>query len=93
MVQTLVENGIKHGTSQLPNGGEIKIDSRLENDNLIITIYNDGNYDETQQPDTGFGLINTKQRLQLLYGDHAHFKIVNEDGKVKTELIIPKNII
>ncbi|MCO6501310.1 MAG: histidine kinase [Vicingus serpentipes] len=93
MVQTLVENGIKHGTSQLPKGGEIKIDSRIENDSLIITIYNDGYYDETQQPETGFGLINTKQRLQLLYGDHAHFKIVNEDGKVKTELIIPKDII
>lgn len=93
MIQTLVENGIKHGTSQLPNGGKLEINTSLKNNSLVITIYNDGIYDENQQSETGFGLINTRQRLQLLYEDNARFKISNEEGKVKTELIIPKDII
>jgi len=93
MVQTLVENSIKHGTSQLPKGGTVRLESRIEKNNLIITIYNDGTYDENHQPETGFGLINTKQQLQLLYGDNATFNINNENGRVKTVLIIPKDII
>ena len=93
MVQTLVENSIKHGTSQLPKGGIVKITAHLEKDHLMINIYNDGVYHQSQQPETGFGLINTKQRLQLLYGDNATFKINNENGRVRTLLIIPKNII
>jgi sensor histidine kinase YesM len=55
---------------------------------LHITIYNSGQYDETKVPETGFGLLNTIQRLQLLYGDSAKFTIQNENNRVKTELII-----
>ncbi len=93
MIQTLVENGIKHGTSKLPKGGVIKISSKVENDNLIITIYNSGVYDENKPTETGFGIVNTVQRLQLLYGDKASFSIQNQDNKVKTELIIPNETI
>jgi sensor histidine kinase YesM len=93
MIQTLVENGIKHGTSKLPEGGTLKITSNILNNQLVITIYNSGSYDSTQQSETGFGLVNTTQRLQLLYGDKAQFNIKNENDKVKTELIIPKETI
>ena len=91
MIQTLVENAIKHGTSKLPEGGVVDIQSRLDKDVLTVTIYNSGFYDENHQPETGFGVVNTKQRLQLLFGDKAHFSIINENGRVKTVLIIPTN--
>jgi sensor histidine kinase YesM len=40
----------------------------------------------------GIGLKNTVQRLKLLYGDEATFRIVNEnDNFVLTEIIIPQN--
>lgn len=93
MVQTLVENGIKHGTSKLPKGGTIRINSSVENDKLIITIFNSGTYDKEKQSETGFGILNTVQRLQLLYGDKALFSIENSNGEVKTKLIIPKETI
>jgi len=88
MVQTIVENGIKHGTSKLAEGGVLEIHTKLVNDKLHITIYNSGVYDETKVPETGFGVLNTIQRLQLLYGDSAKFTIQNENNRVKTELII-----
>ena len=46
MVQTLVENGIKHGISKLRDGGSISISSKIENDLLKIRILNSGLYDE-----------------------------------------------
>lgn len=89
MIQTLVENGIKHGTSKLTKGGIIEIQSILEKDTLIVTIYNSGFYDIESKPETGFGIVNTLQRLQLLFGDKAKFTIENEHDRVKTTLIIP----
>ena len=93
MIQTLVENGIKHGTSKLPNGGMIEIESFIENKQLKVIIYNSGTYDENHISDTGFGLVNTIQRLKLLYGDTASFEIKNENGKVKTTLVIPRETV
>ena len=93
MLQTLVENGIKHGTSKLPEGGTIEINSSIEKDSLKIVIYNSGTYDENIKPETGFGIINTKQRLNLLYGEKGVFKIVNDNNRVKTILLIPKETI
>ncbi len=90
MIQTLVENGIKHGTSKLPEGGVLEINAKLENESLKIVIYNSGVYDKNQESETGFGLVNTVQRLKLLYGNSAKFEILNEDNKVKTVLTIPK---
>jgi LytS/YehU family sensor histidine kinase len=92
MIQTLVENGIKHGTSKLSKGGTIELISELKNKTLHITIYNSGYYDKNKPSETGFGLINTIQRLQLMYGDTAKFTIENENDRVKTTLIIPQNL-
>ena len=89
MIQTLVENGIKHGTSKLPEGGTLELQAQLEGNKLKVTIYNSGFYDEQATSETGFGISNTKQRLDLLYGKEAVFSIKNENHKVKTLLLIP----
>lgn len=93
MIQTLVENGIKHGISKLTAGGVIQMKTIVENDRLKILIRNSGRLmnGEIKSP-TGLGLKNTKQRLKLIYGDDASFRIVNEnDNFVLTEVIIPQN--
>ena len=46
-----------------------------------------------KKSETGFGLLNTIQRLRLLYGRKASFEIINEDNRVKTTLLIPKETI
>lgn len=90
MVQTLVENGIKHGTSKLPDGGTLEIAAKIQDNNLLIVIYNSGVYQENNEPETGFGIVNTIQRLKLLYGENASFEISNDKDRVKTVLTIPK---
>lgn len=93
MIQTIVENGIKHGTSKLPKGGTLRINSKINNNQLDITISNSGVYDENKPVETGFGLVNTQQRLQLLYGDKAVFSIRNRNGMVEANISIPKETI
>lgn len=94
MIQTLVENGIKHGISKLINGGVLEIETVVKNDNLIVKIINSGHLVEKEASESGFGIKNTKQRLQLLYGTSASLKIMNIDSsRVLTELIIPKKLI
>jgi two-component system, LytTR family, sensor kinase len=93
MIQTLVENGIKHGTSKLPEGGTLELAASIEDEKLKVVIYNSGRYDESHVSETGFGLLNTKQRLNLMYGELASFNIQNEGGRVKTTLLIPKETI
>jgi two-component system, LytTR family, sensor kinase len=94
MIQTLVENGIKHGISKLTRGGVIQLKTDVVNDKLKIYIRNSGHYvNGTKRGKSGLGLENTVHRLKLIYGDEATFRIANEsDNFVLTELIIPQNI-
>ena len=94
MIQTLVENGIKHGISTLKTGGYIHIFSKVEGEKLHIQIRNSGHLDmEKLESGQGFGLNNTKKRLELIFGDQSQFFITNEKpGVVLTQIIIPKSL-
>ena len=95
MIQTLVENGIKHGVSKRTQGGEIKLKSKVHStangSKLKIEIRNSGHLSEEQLKNSnGFGVSNTKHRLNLLFGEHANFSIKNENGEtVLAEVEIP----
>jgi len=96
MIQTLVENAIKHGVSNLLEGGIIEIQSNVNDSMLTIKIRNSGQLlGGRKKPGTrsGVGLVNTKERLKLIYGDTATFNIYNENDKfVVTEVRIPQRI-
>ncbi len=91
MVQTLVENGIKHGVSKLTKGGSILLKTSVENDRLKIQVRNSGVYINGERRSSGgLGLDNTTQRLKLIYGDNATFKILTEKNNfVLVEIEIP----
>jgi len=91
MIQTLVENGIKHGISKRREGGEISITSSVSDSKLKIQIKNSGQIDpDSVQHAKGFGISNTKHRLSLLYGEKAVFSIKNFSAhEVIAELVIP----
>jgi two-component system, LytTR family, sensor kinase len=97
MLQTLIENGVKHGISKLKEGGSIHLCTTVEDGKLKIQIRNSGKYYRVNGSRTrrkGLGLENTEQRLRLIYGDDAGFRIFNEaDNTVLTELIIPNKTL
>lgn len=92
MIQTLVENGIKHGISKLKEGGTIQVKTIVEKGFLKIYIRNSGNMvNGAKRSKKGLGIKNTMQRLKLIYGDDAIFRIANENNNfVLTEIIIPQ---
>lgn len=90
LLQTLVENGIKHGISKLAEGGTIEISAKKEGRNLKLMIENTGNFRQEIDREPGFGLLNSRQRLFLLYGEHGVLNISNtEKGTVIVEVTIP----
>jgi two-component system, LytTR family, sensor kinase len=90
LLQTLVENAIKHSISKLTNGGEVVITAKINESMLLIEVANTGNLDKDKTVETGIGIANTIKRLQLIYGDTAKFDIRNKDHYVVCTIEIPK---
>jgi LytS/YehU family sensor histidine kinase len=89
MIQTLVENAIKHGISHLVDGGEIIIKATLEDETFKISVKNTGQLISNSHSLLGVGVENTNNRLKILYGNKANFKLENFDYKnVISELTI-----
>ncbi len=82
LLQPLVENSIKHGLSPKVDGGSIRIRSRLDGPRLLVEVEDDGvgmaASATVLHAGTGIGLANVRERLMVLYGDRAFFKISSE---------------
>jgi sensor histidine kinase YesM len=88
MLQTLVENAIKHGLSKQPGDCTIKIISNVENDKLVLIVQNTGLLQQAEKD--GFGLQSTRERLNILYRGQAIFEIYQcEPNEVTAKLVIP----
>lgn len=81
MIQTLVENGIKHGISHLVNGGNILVTATLEDSIFKISVKNTGQLATNPATIYGVGVENTNNRLQILYGKKASFCLKNFDNE------------
>ena len=89
MLQTLVENAIKHGISKQVSGGTVTIVSKMKERYHQLVIRNTGRLNKSGNED-GFGLMSTRNRLQLLFGEQANFNIREINGNmVEAELHIP----
>lgn len=76
MLQTLVENAIKHGISKKIQGGTIKVISDFVDDHHELVVQNSGQLDTFINED-GFGIKSTQYRLNLLYQGKATFELKN----------------
>jgi LytS/YehU family sensor histidine kinase len=71
LLQTLVENAIKHGIAELPSGGLLRISAVLENEMLNVEIENPRPPAPIPATGEGVGLRNARNRLKLLFGSRA----------------------
>lgn len=89
MLQTLVENAIKHGIGKLMEGGEVRIAAFESNGFFHLIVSNTGRL-ETASNHEGFGLQSTENRLNLLFGETAGFQISEQqEGVVEAAVKIP----
>lgn len=91
LIQTLVENGIKHGISQTIAGGTIQIKGICKENHAEISVQNPGKLNEDiLEDDKGVGLENSKFRLKLLFGDKAEISLHQlPNEKVEALITIP----
>ncbi|HEY6619769.1 MAG TPA: histidine kinase, partial [Steroidobacteraceae bacterium] len=92
LLQTLVENAIKHGIAQLPAGGLLRVSARLQNELLMLDIENPRSSAPLTTAHDGVGLSNARDRLRLLFGARASLELDLSQPSVTTaRLCIPVN--
>jgi sensor histidine kinase YesM len=89
MLQTLVENSIKHGLEPKIEGGHIHIRAMRVGQDLQVEVSDNGvGFD--LHTDEGIGLSNIRERLSMLYGSNAQLIVeVPHDGGSRVSIRIP----
>jgi two-component system LytT family sensor kinase len=93
ILQPLVENCIKHGLAPKIDGGSITLRSKIVDDRLQIQVQDDGvgmavvgefvapgRGREPQVGQSGIGMANVAERIQVLYGDAGKMTIKTPDS-------------
>ncbi len=75
IIQTLVENAIKHGISKSIKGGLIEIKIEKEAELMVIKVINPGSIHLDSSNENGFGTEITQKRLALIFGDTAQLRL------------------
>ncbi len=95
MLQTLVENAIKHGLEPKPEGGKLSLKAEIVHGKLAVTVADTGlgfgrAASSGKTAGTGVGLANIRERLQLLYGPKGSLTITeNPGGGTRVTLAVP----
>ena len=95
MIQTLVENAIKHGLEPKAEGGHLRLAAEIVHGKLQVTVADTGlGFGKSATAGTGVGLANIRERLQLLYGSRATLTVAENQpsGTVVTVTVPYKTI-
>ena len=81
MIQTLVENAVKHGLEPKPEGGHLSIKAEIVHGKLAVAVTDTGlGLGVVGTAGTGVGLANVRERLRLLYGTKAALTLTENPG-------------
>lgn len=91
MLQSMVENAIKHGLEAKPQGGTLKVRADVAHDKLRVIVSDDGlGFGAVPSDGTGLGLMTIRERLKLLHGDQGQLLIAaNSPSGVIATIEVP----
>jgi hypothetical protein len=97
LLQPLIENAVKYAVSPRESGGRIDITARVRGTELQLAVTDDGPgmADPSRLMDgrlangRGVGIRNTRERLQVLYGDNGKVSVANNEPGLRVELTLP----
>lgn len=92
LLQPLLENALKYAISPREDGGVIRIEARSRAPMLELSVIDDGpglKEEPAQGERRGVGLRNTRERLEVLYGESHRFAVINSRPGVRVEMGLP----
>lgn len=90
LLQTVVENAIKHGIAELPAGGVLRIHGEVRDDALVLEVENPRPLAPPREVSEGIGLRNAAERLRLLFGERASLDVdLSRPAMATTRVRIP----
>jgi signal transduction histidine kinase len=91
MLQSLVENAIKHGLEPKAEGGRLTLRAQIEHGRLALSVADTGlGFGQSATGGTGVGLANIRERLALLYGAKASLDVAdNPAGGTIATITVP----
>ena len=91
MLQSLVENAIKHGLEPKAEGGTLAVSAEVAHGKLEVSVADTGvGFAQAPTAGTGTGLNNIRERLHLIYGDAAELKIAaNAPAGTRVIIVVP----
>jgi hypothetical protein len=91
LLQTVVENALKHGIAELPAGGVLRISAVLDSGVLILTVENPRPLAASAPTREGTGLRNAEERLRLLFDARASLELdLSQPALATTRIRIPQ---
>jgi hypothetical protein len=75
LLQTVVENAIKHGIAELPSGGVLRVSATLRGNDLHLEVQNPRPANPLPREQQGSGLYNAAERLRLLFESRATLEL------------------
>ena len=89
ILQTLVENAVKHGVERSMGTCQITIAARRAGRQVLLSVANQGALADASAS-TRLGLANTSKRLALLFGPESTCSLVQHDGWVVASIVLPQ---
>jgi two-component system, LytTR family, sensor kinase len=92
LLQPLIENAIKYAVSPREEGGKIRIGGHVTGGMLQLEVADDGPglLDATRLTNgRGVGIRNTRERLQVLYGERGTVTVGNTEPGLRVALTFP----
>src|SRR6266568_4228582 len=91
MLQSLVENAIKHGLEPKADGGSLTVSAEVAHGKLHVSVADTGvGFARAATAGTGTGLTNIRERLKLIYGDAAELRITpNAPTGTQVTIVVP----
>lgn len=91
LLQTVVENAIKHGIAELPEGGLLRIRADLRDGVLDLQVENPRPLESVRSSGEGTGLRNAEERLRLLFDSRASLELdLSQPARAITRIRIPQ---
>lgn len=91
LLQPLVENAVRHGIGQKPEGGTVDIRVKRQGGGTRFTVSDNGAGMSPDRLETiklgqaaGVGIRNVSRRLQMLYGERLWIESVQQEGTIFT---------